>query len=139
MTEIVFSSLDEIEGAAKKFLETVGKCKQFAFYGGMGAGKTTFIKQLCEQLEVTDVVSSPTFSIINEYYTKSNERIFHFDFYRIEDIEEVYNIGYEDYFFSDDYCFLEWPELVEELLTEQMVKVYISVLDDGSRSIKFDL
>lgn len=139
MTEIVFKNLDEINVAAKRFLQAVGEHKQFAFYGGMGAGKTTFIKEVCALLEVTDVVASPTFSIINEYYTKDRNRVYHFDFYRIEDIEEVYNIGYEDYFYSNDYCFIEWPELVEELLPEHMVKVYIEANDDGIRKLSFSL
>lgn len=135
MEVIEFKNLDEIRAAAKEFLKLVGEHKQFALYGGMGAGKTTFIKELCSLLKVTDVVSSPTFSIINEYYTEDSQRVFHFDFYRIEDIEEVYNIGYEDYFYSSDYCFIEWPELVEELLPDTMVKVNIEATEEGSRRI----
>ena len=137
MGKISFSGLDEIEKAAKNFLKLNKNTKQFAFYGEMGAGKTTFIKELCKLLKTTDVVTSPTFSLINEYHTKLSGRIFHFDFYRIKDIEEVYNIGYEDYFYSDEYCFIEWPELIEELLPDTMLKVKIIVDSNGSRNIEF--
>lgn len=139
MNEIVFATLNDIESAATKFLDLTKGKKHFAFYGEMGAGKTTFIKTLCRLLQVTDVVTSPTFSIINEYHTQTEEKIFHFDFYRIKDIEEVFNLGYEDYFYSDHFCFVEWPELVEELLPEHMTKVHITVLPDGKRSMKVEL
>lgn len=137
MGKIVFSDLSEIKQAAQQFLDENKVIRQFAFYGGMGAGKTTFIKELCEILGSTDVVTSPTFSLINEYHTKNDFKIFHFDFYRIEDIEEVYNIGYEDYFYSNEYVFVEWPELVENLLPDSMLKVRIEVLQDGTREISF--
>ncbi len=137
MGKIVFNSLNEIKKAAADFLEQNKNNKQFAFYGEMGAGKTTFIKELCQLLGSTDVVTSPTFSIINEYHTTNSGRIFHFDFYRIKDIEEVYNIGYEDYFYSDDYCFVEWPELIEELIPETMKKVTISVMENNTREISY--
>lgn len=137
MGKIVFSELGEIKNAAQNFLNENKGIKQFAFYGGMGAGKTTFIKELCELLGSTDVVTSPTFSLINEYHTSNDFKIFHFDFYRIEEIEEVYNIGYEDYFFSEEYVFVEWPELVEKLLPQTMTKVKIEVLSDGSRQINY--
>jgi tRNA threonylcarbamoyladenosine biosynthesis protein TsaE len=137
MGKIIFNGLNEIEKAAKVFMQQTQHTKHFAFYGEMGAGKTTFIKQLCKLLQTTDVVTSPTFSIINEYHTLTDRHIFHFDFYRIKDIEEVYNIGYEDYFYSNHYCFVEWPELVEELLPDTMLKVRIIVLEDGSREIVF--
>ena len=110
MTEITFKNLEEINSAAAEFLTIVGDHKKFAFSGSMGAGKTTFIKQICEHLKVTDVVASPTFSLINVYHTEGQNKIYHFDFYRIEEIEEVYNIGYEDYFYSEEYCFLEWRQ-----------------------------
>ena len=137
MGKILFSGLGEINKAAQQFLEQNKGKKQFAFYGDMGAGKTTFVKELCSLLQVVDVVTSPTFSLINEYCTDTDDKIFHFDFYRIEDIEEVYNIGYEDYFYSNDYCFVEWPELVEELIPDTMVRVRISVMDDDAREIVF--
>lgn len=137
MGKITFSNLDEIKQAAQNFLVENKNTRHFAFYGGMGAGKTTFIKELCKILGSTDVVTSPTFSLINEYHTTNKFKIFHFDFYRIEDIEEVFNIGYEDYFYSDEYVFVEWPELVENLLPETMTKVRIEVHPDGVREITF--
>lgn len=137
MNEIIFKNLDEIAVAAKQFVAQMNGKKHVAFYGEMGAGKTTFIKQICQELGVLDVVASPTFAIINEYATKNQARIFHFDFYRIKDMDEVYNLGYEDYFYSDDYCFIEWPELVEDLLPDDMIKVYIEALPDNTRKITF--
>ena len=110
----------------------------FAFYGKIGAGKTTFIKALCEALGVSDVVNSPTFSIVNEYRSDTTgELVYHFDFYRIEKLEEVYDMGYEDYFYSGALCFIEWPELVEELLPGDAVKVTVTEAEDGSRCIAF--
>lgn len=137
MGKIVFSELSEIKNAAQQFLNENKGVRQFAFYGGMGAGKTTFIKELCELLGSTDVVTSPTFSLVNEYHTSNDFKIFHFDFYRIEEIEEVYNIGYEDYFFSEEYVFVEWPELIEDLLPDAVRKVKIDVQADGSRQLSF--
>ena len=122
---------------AREFVERIGKSTVFAFYGEMGAGKTTFIKVLCEILEATDVVTSPTFSIINEYHTTSEDKIFHFDFYRIKNTEEVFNLGYEDYFYDKHYCFIEWPELVEELLPDHMLKVKIIADESGTRTISW--
>ncbi len=136
---ITFNTLSDINSAADEFLNATAGNKHFAFYGSMGAGKTTFIKALCQKLNVIDVVASPTFAIINEYHTSDNNKIFHFDFYRIKDIEEVYNIGYEDYFYSNNYCFLEWPELVEELLPEHVTKVRISEAENGTRIIELDV
>ena len=108
----------------------------FAFYGKMGAGKTTFIKALCKLLGVEDEVNSPTFAIINEYRSQTTaELIYHFDFYRIKKLEEVYDLGYEDYFYSGALCFIEWPELVEELLPSDAKKVTITENSDGSRMI----
>ena len=105
-----------------------------AFYGKMGAGKTTFIKALCEELGVEDVITSPTFAIVNEY-TVDSQSIYHFDFYRIKKIEEVYDMGYEDYFYSGNLCLIEWPELIEELLPENALRVTIEEQPDGSRII----
>ncbi len=137
MRQIIIKSLTEMDAAALEFLMATDQKRHVAFYGEMGAGKTTFIKALCKQLEVTDGVTSPTFSIINEYHSANDYKVFHFDFYRIKDLEEVYNLGYEDYFYSDQYCFVEWPELVEELLPEHMLKVYLTVAPDGSRTLTF--
>ena len=136
--EIKIESLDCIKEAAQQFIDNMGKGNVFAFYGKMGAGKTTFIKAICECLEVEDVITSPTFAIVNEYYSnKLQDSIYHFDFYRIKKLEEVYDMGYEDYFYSHRLCFLEWPELVEELLPKDAVKVTITEQEDGSRLVTF--
>ena len=131
--EIRINSLDTIHEAAKEFIKGMGDGKVFAFYGKMGAGKTTFIKALCEVLGVKDVITSPTFAIINEYTDGNNNPIYHFDFYRIKTLEEVYDMGYEDYFYSGNLCLLEWPELVEDVLPENVIKVTIEEQPDGSR------
>lgn len=136
--EIKIKSLDYIKEAAQQFIDNMGKGNVFAFYGKMGAGKTTFIKAICECLDVEDVITSPTFAIVNEYYSnKLQDSIYHFDFYRIKKLEEVYDMGYEDYFYSHRLCFLEWPELVEELLPKDAVKVTIAEQEDGSRLVTF--
>ena len=111
----------------------------FALYGKMGAGKTTFIKALCQELGVEDVVTSPTFAVINEYRSDiAGELIYHFDFYRIKKLEEVYDMGYEDYFYSGALCFIEWPELVEELLPGNTITVTSEELEDGSRKLTME-
>ena len=134
--EIKIQSLDTIHDAAKQFIAAMGESAIFAFYGKMGAGKTTFIKAVCEELGVKDVINSPTFSIINEYRSEtSGELIYHFDFYRIKKEEEAYDFGYEDYFDSGCLCFIEWPELIEDLLPSDAVKVTIEEQEDGSRMI----
>ena len=136
MTTITIKDLDHIEEAAREFIAQMGDDTVFAFYGKMGAGKTTFIKALCKLLGVEDEVNSPTFAIINEYRSETTaELIYHFDFYRIKKLEEVYDLGYEDYFYSGALCFIEWPELVEELLPLDAKKVTITENSDGSRSI----
>lgn len=135
--EIIIDSLDNIHEAAKEFVEAMDGNKIFAFYGKMGAGKTTFIKAICETLGVTDVINSPTFAIVNEYLDGNGKPIYHFDFYRIKKEEEVYDMGYEDYVYSGNLCFMEWPELVEDLLPEDAVKVTIEEREDGSRVVSF--
>jgi len=135
--EIKIDNLENIHLAAKEFVANMGTSKVFAFYGKMGAGKTTFIKAVCEYLGVEDVITSPTFAIVNEYRANNGEPIYHFDFYRIKKLEEVYDMGYEDYFYSGAPCFIEWPELIEELLPEDAVKVTIAEQEDGSRSVSF--
>lgn len=133
---ITIKDLDHIEEAAREFIGQMGDDTVFAFYGKMGAGKTTFIKALCKLLGVEDEVNSPTFAIINEYRSETTaELIYHFDFYRIKKLEEVYDLGYEDYFYSGALCFIEWPELVEELLPLDAKKVTITENGDGSRTI----
>ena len=134
--EIKIQDLSRIEEAARTFVGHMGGHSIFAFYGSMGAGKTTFIKAVCQQLGVTDVITSPTFAIVNEYEVASTHTsIYHFDFYRIKRLEEVYDMGYEDYFYSGFPCFIEWPELIEDLLPPDTVKVYISEAPDGSRTV----
>ena len=130
--EIKIQSLEQIHEAAREFISAMGDNTVFALYGKMGAGKTTFVKALCEELGVSDVITSPTFAIVNEYRSDENgELIYHFDFYRIKKLSEVYDMGYEDYFYSGALCFIEWPELVEELLPGDAVKVTIEELEDG--------
>lgn len=134
--EIKIQSLDQIHEAAKEFVAAMGENTVFALYGKMGAGKTTFVKAVCEELGVTDVITSPTFAIVNEYRSEDTaELIYHFDFYRINKLEEVYDMGYEDYFYSGALCFIEWPELVEELLPGNTIKVSIEEQKDGTRTV----
>lgn len=136
---ITIPSLEQIHEAARQFVAEMGDNTVFAFYGKMGAGKTTFIKALCEELGVSDVITSPTFAIVNEYRSDdAGELIYHFDFYRIKKLDEVYDMGYEDYFYSGALCFIEWPELVEELLPGHTVKVTIEVGEDESRRLTME-
>lgn len=135
--EIKITSLDNLHESAREFIAAMGDNTVFAFYGKMGAGKTTFIKAVCECLGVTDVINSPTFAIVNEYRSETDELIYHFDFYRIKRLEEVYDMGYEDYFYCGALCFIEWPELIEELLPSDAVKVSIEENENGERIIRF--
>lgn len=135
--EIRINDINEISQAAKTFVSAMGDSTVFAFYGKMGAGKTTFIKAVCEELGVTDVINSPTFAIVNEYEYGEGEVIYHFDFYRIKKEQEVLDIGYEDYVYSGNLCFMEWPELIESLLPDGTVKVTIEEEADGRRTIVF--
>ena len=157
--EIKIQSTETIRESARRFIENIGEHKVFAFYGKMGAGKTTFVKAICEELGVEDVITSPTFAIVNEYTTDHSPftlhpspftlhpspftlhpspfTIYHFDFYRIKKLEEVYDMGYEDYFYSGALCFIEWPELIEELLPDDAVRVTIEENDDGTRTVRF--
>ena len=138
MSEQTFTihSLEEYPAAAKWFTGFLQNGNIFAFHGKMGTGKTTFIKSLCEELGVEDTINSPTFAIVNEYEDRDANTIFHFDFYRIKSLTEVYNMGYEEYFYSNACCFIEWPELIEELLPEEHIRVDITEGDDGARTIK---
>ena len=136
MKQIVINDINSIREAARAFITEMGERKVYAFYGKMGAGKTTFIKAVCEELGVADVITSPTFAIVNEY-TGGSKAIYHFDFYRIKKLEEVYDMGYEDYFYSGSLCFIEWPELIEDILPADAVRVSISEQEDGSRLVSF--
>ena len=136
MKQIVINDINSIREAARTFITEMGERKVYAFYGKMGAGKTTFIKAVCEELGVADVITSPTFAIVNEY-TGGSKAIYHFDFYRIKKLEEVYDMGYEDYFYSGSLCFIEWPELIEDILPADAVRVSISEQEDGSRLVSF--
>ena len=136
--KIYNKTLDSFHEAAREFIKNMGTGHVFAFYGKMGAGKTTFIKAVCEELGVDDVITSPTFAIVNDYTSsKDDSHIFHFDFYRIKKLEEVYDMGYEDYFYSGSLCFIEWPELIEDILPGDAVKVTVTQNEDGGRVVEF--
>ena len=135
--EIRVKSIDGIVEAAKAFVDAMGEKRVFAFYGKMGVGKTTFIKAVCEEMGVEDVINSPTFAIVNEYVDGRGEPVYHFDFYRIKKEQEVLDIGYEDYVYSGNVCFMEWPELIEGLLPADVVKVNMEEGEDGGRAIRF--
>ena len=137
--EIIIDSLSDLDKVADAVLSSLNGRNVVAFFAPMGAGKTTFIKAVCEELGVTDVINSPTFAIVNEYRSdETGELIYHFDFYRIKKLDEVYDMGYEDYFYSGALCFIEWPELIEEVLPDDAVKVIIEELEDGTRSIRME-
>jgi len=127
---------EELDSIAEQLLQLHAGKKVFAFYGLMGAGKTTFIKSICKRLHVTDTAISPSFGIINEYNTSKGASVFHFDFYRIKSVTEFLDLGCEEYFYSDSYCFIEWPEKIEDFLPENHVPVYIEEFE-GKRFIKF--
>lgn len=128
-TTITFSSVEELPAVARQLLETYPEERFYAFFGKMGAGKTTLIKELCAQLGVEDNVCSPTFAIINEYSSGEGEPVYHFDFYRLKSLDEAYDLGYEEYFYSGCYCFSEWTEKIEPLLPEHYLRVAIDEVD----------
>ena len=130
MKVISVKNIFELPRAAKSILEFAGDKKIFCFYGELGAGKTTLIKEICKQLGVKDSGSSPTFSLVNEYQTELSKKIFHFDLYRLKNETEIYDIGYEDYLFSGNYCFIEWPEKMQHLLPKEILKVKIEVSNE---------
>ncbi len=132
-------SLEKISETAKEFISLTKGHKRFAFYGSMGAGKTTFIIALCKELGAVDTVNSPTFTIINEYQSNTGNPIYHLDFYRIKNISELYDIGIEDYFNDDVYSFIEWPEKAEQILPADIVKVFIEVIDKDKRELKINI
>lgn len=128
-------SLEELPNIAKKLIASVNN-KTLLFYGEMGVGKTTLIKEICKQLHVLDNISSPTFSLVNEYETKSKEKVFHFDFYRITDENEALDMGIEDYLYNNAWCLIEWPQNVENLLPLDAVEIHLSTLENGQRNIQ---
>lgn len=137
--QIQIASIEHLQDAAKQFVAAMDERTVFAFYGSMGAGKTTFIKAICEELGVEDVINSPTFSIINEYRSATTqELIYHFDFYRIEKVSEAEDIGTPDYFYSGALCFIEWPEMIKDLLPMDTVLVTIQENDDETRTVYVD-
>jgi tRNA threonylcarbamoyladenosine biosynthesis protein TsaE len=136
--KIIIKDKSHIHQAAAKFLKLAAKGRIFAFYGQMGAGKTTIIKAICTALGATDTVTSPTFTLVNEYKTTSGRSIYHIDFYRIKKAEEVFDFGIEEYFDSDSFCFLEWPELIENFLPPETVKVRITVGSNEERILEIE-
>jgi tRNA threonylcarbamoyladenosine biosynthesis protein TsaE len=132
---ITVNNINELPLISAQILNYLADYRVILFFAPMGAGKTTLINELCRQLGVTDQPSSPTFSIVNEYQS-SNGSIFHFDFYRLKDEGEAYDLGYEEYFFSGNYCFVEWPEKIMNLLPPTVISIFISVLEDGTRKIE---
>jgi len=132
-------SVNELAAISKAMISEMGDERIFALEGKMGAGKTTLIKSICKVLGVEDVVSSPTFSLVNVYNDKDGNNIYHFDFYRIKKLEEVFDIGYEEYFYSGDYCLIEWPEMVKQVMPDSYVLVSIEVDDNENRLISYRL
>ena len=128
-------SLEDLSQVSAAILTAV-KNKTLLFYGQMGVGKTTLIKEICNQLGVLDNISSPTFSLVNEYQTSKDEKVFHFDFYRITDQEEAFDIWIEDYLYNNDWCLIEWPENIENLLPLDAVQIHLSIIENGQRNIQ---
>lgn len=136
MKKFVIRQESELDNVSKALLKDLKKKAVVAFYGELGAGKTSLIKSICRQMGSDDIVTSPSFSLINEYIDRNHHTIYHFDFYRIESIEEIYDFGYEEYFYSGDYCFIEWPERIESLLpTDHTLYVWLNCYSDGSREV----
>ena len=137
MEDIYIKRVEDIRESAREFLEAFETPSIVAFIGEMGAGKTTFIKAVCAELGVIDIVNSPTFAIVNDYEGQNGNRIYHFDLYRIEKEEEILDIGFEDYIYSGNWCFIEWPEIAESYFPEHTVKVKIEALETGERILRF--
>ena len=128
-------SLEDLPIIASKII-LLAKSKTLLFYGQMGVGKTTLIKEICKVLQVQDSISSPTFSLVNEYETSNKDKVFHFDFYRITDEEEVFDMGIEEYLYNNDWCLIEWPKNIQNLLPLEAVEIHLTILDDGKRNIQ---
>lgn len=138
MRTIHITSEEELPDVARAVVDAIGRRTVVAFRGGMGAGKTTLIREIAAQLGATDTVTSPTFAIVNQYKGAGNRRIHHFDFYRIDDLREAYDFGYEEYFYSGDLCLVEWPEKIEPLLPDNVVTVRITIDSDTARTFEID-
>jgi len=136
MARFYIDNVDTIQAVAAEFINNYKDCRIFAFYGELGSGKTTFIKALCRELGVTDLVSSPSFALIHEYKSSRSGKLYHFDFYRMEKLEEAYDIGYEDYFYSGDYCFIEWADKAEPLLPAGTLRVNIALDENSGRILE---
>jgi tRNA threonylcarbamoyladenosine biosynthesis protein TsaE len=136
---ISIATLEGLSEAAELFLESVGDIPLIAFSGEMGAGKTTFIQALCRAMGIRQEVNSPTFSLVNEYFTENGDSVFHFDLYRIEDPDELFDLGYEEYFYSGQRCFIEWPEKASHLIPDEALMVRIEVEESGVRQLSFEL
>jgi tRNA threonylcarbamoyladenosine biosynthesis protein TsaE len=139
MSNLLIPSLEDYSQAARSFLKIIGDTPVIAFSGELGAGKTTFIQWLCKELGIPTEVNSPTFSLVNQYFMPDGSSVYHFDLYRIEDPGELYDMGYEEYFYSGDRCFIEWPEKASELIPKEALWVEIKVRDDLSRELIFEL
>ena len=139
MKTIEIASLDDLDRAADQFLKITADHRKFAFHGAMGSGKTTLIKTVCKLLGARDSVTSPTFSLVNEYVTTGGDTLYHFDLYRINTMEELFDLGYEEYFFGDSYIFVEWAEKAESLLPDAFVHVYLDETSPGSRQVRIGL
>lgn len=135
----IIRDLEDTKQVAQQFLEFVGNRTLFALYGAMGVGKTTFVKAVGSCLGVEDDITSPTFAIVNEYVASSGETIYHFDFYRLNDVAEAFDFGCEEYFYSGNKCFMEWPEKIEEILPDGVVECYFSENEDGTRELRVEL
>ena len=138
MKTIHITSQEELRDVAEAIVRDLGRRTVVAFRGEMGAGKTTLIREIAAGLGATDTVTSPTFAIVNQYNGANNRRIYHFDFYRIDDIREAYDFGYEEYFYSGDLCLVEWPEKIEQLLPENVMTVRITVDSDTARTFEIE-
>lgn len=135
---LTINDIATIRDTAREFINHIPpQHKVLAFYGAMGAGKTTFIKAVCEEMGVEDVITSPTFAIVNEYTDAEGQPVYHFDFYRIKKMEELYDMGYEEYLNSGGFCLMEWPEMIEEALPDDTLRITIKENADGSRSVEF--
>lgn len=138
MQQFIAHNLDELESIAPKILAAIGRSRVVAMDAPMGAGKTTLVKALCKALGSISVVNSPTFAIINDYELPTGASVFHFDLYRLKNIDEAYNMGFDEYFYSGNYCFVEWPDIAADLFPPDTRKLTISVADDGCRTITIE-